>query len=93
METSTTNTAKSTTTPVTAAPAAAPAAPATAAPTGEELCGSTNILDTVHLKNLVDDLSRLYGTGVCTKVAKDTKVAAEKRLIEAIRANLDRYES
>ena len=90
METSTTNTAKSTTTPVTAAPAAAPAAPAT---TGEELCGSTNILDTVHLKNLVDDLSRLYGTCVCTKVAKDTKVAAEKRLIEAIRANLDRYES
>jgi hypothetical protein len=88
METSTTNTAKSTTTPVTAAPA-----PATAAPTGEELCGSTNILDTVHLKNLVDDLSRLYGTCVCTKVAKDTKVAAEKRLIEAIRANLDRYES
>ena len=93
METSTTNTAKSTTTPVTAAPAAAPAAPATAAPTGEELCGSTNILDTVHLKNLVDDLSSLYGTCVCTKVAKDTKVAAEKRLIEAIRANLDRYES
>jgi len=93
METSTTNTAKSTTTPVTAAPAAAPAAPATAAPPGEELCGSTNILDTVHLKNLVDDLSRLYGTCVCTKVAKDTKVAAEKRLIEAIRANLDRYES
>ena len=93
METSTTNTAKSTTTPVTAAPAAAPAAPATAAPTGEELCGSTNILDTVHLKNLVDDLSKLYGTCVGTKVAKDTKVAAEKRLIEAIRANLDRYES
>lgn len=69
------------------------AAPAATAPTGEELCGSTNILDTVHLKNLVDDLSRLYGTCVCTKVAKDTKVAAEKRLIEAIRANLDRYES
>ncbi len=60
-------------------------------PTAEELCGSTNILDTVHLKNLVDDLSKLYGTSVCTKVAKDTKVAAEKRLIEAIRANLDRY--
>ena len=57
----------------------------------EELCGSTNILDTVHLKNLVDDLSKLYGTSVCTKVAKDTKTAAEKRLIEAIRANLDRY--
>ena len=53
------------------------AAPATTAPTGEELCGSTNILDTEHLKNLVDDLS---------------KIAAEKRLIEAIRANLDRYE-
>ena len=59
--------------------------------TAEEICGSTNILDTVHLKNLVDDLSRLYGTSVCTKVAKDSKVAAEKRLIEAIRANLDRY--
>ena len=58
----------------------------------EELCGSTNILDTVHLKNLVDDLSKLYGTFVCTKVAIDAKVAAEKRLIEAIRANLDRYE-
>ena len=57
----------------------------------EELCGSTNILDTVHLKNLVDDLAKLYGTSVCTKVAKDTKTAAEKRLIEAIRANLDRY--
>ncbi|MDE6868165.1 MAG: hypothetical protein K2J83_03375 [Clostridia bacterium] len=60
-------------------------------PTAEELCGSTNILDTVHLRNLVDDLSKLYGTSVCTKVAKDTKTAAEKRLIEAIRANLDRY--
>ena len=60
-------------------------------PTAEEICGSTNILDTVHLKNLVDDLSRLYGTSVCTKVAKDSKVAAEKRLIEANRANLDRY--
>jgi hypothetical protein len=58
----------------------------------EELCGSTNILDTVHLKNLVDDLSKLYGTFVCTKVARDAKIAAEKRLIEAIRANLDRYE-
>ena len=51
-----------------------------------------NILDTVHLKNLVDDLSKLYGTCVNTKVARDTKIAAEKRLIEAIRANLDRYE-
>lgn len=60
-------------------------------PTAEEICGSTNILDTVHLKNLVEDLSRLYGTSVSTKVAKDAKVAAEKRLIEAIRANLDRY--
>lgn len=59
--------------------------------TAEEICGSKNILDTVHLKNLVEDLSKLYGTAVCTKVAKDTKVAAEKRLIEAIRANLDRY--
>lgn len=60
-------------------------------PTAEEICGSINILDTVHLKNLVDDLAKLYGTSVCTKVAKDSKVAAEKRLIEAIRANLDRY--
>ncbi|MCI9009715.1 MAG: hypothetical protein HFE27_00845 [Clostridia bacterium] len=60
-------------------------------PTSEEICGSTNILDTVHLKNLVDDLAKLYGTSVCTKVAKDSKVASEKRLIEAIRANLDRY--
>lgn len=60
-------------------------------PTAEEICGSTNILDTVHLKNLVEDLSKLYATAVCTKVAKDNKVAAEKRLIEAIRANLDRY--
>ncbi|MBD5636885.1 MAG: hypothetical protein HDP28_03565 [Clostridia bacterium] len=87
METSTTNTAKPTATCTTTS-----TAPATTASTGEELCGSTNILDTVHLKNLVDDLSKLYGTCVCTKVAKDTKVAAEKRLIEAIRANLDRYE-
>ena len=68
------------------------AAPATTASTEEEICGSTNILDTVHLKNLVEDLSKLYGTFVCTKVAKEAKVAAEKRLIEAIRANLDRYE-
>ena len=68
------------------------AMPVTAATTQEELCGSENILDTVHLKNLVDDLTKLYGTSVCTKVAKDKKVAAEKRLIEAIRANLDRYE-
>lgn len=67
-------------------------APVTSASTAEELCGSTNILDTVHLKNLVDDLSKLYSTSVCTKVAKDAKVASEKRLIEAIRANLDRYE-
>lgn len=59
--------------------------------TAEELCGSTNILDTVHLKNLVEDLSKLYGTSVSTKVARDSKIAAEKRLIEAIRANLDRY--
>ena len=67
-------------------------APVTTAPTAEELCGSMNILDTVHLKNLVDDLAKLYSTAVCTKVARDTKVTAEKRLIEAIRANLDRYE-
>lgn len=60
--------------------------------TAEELCGSVKILDTVHLKNLVDDLSKLYSTSVCTKVARDTKIAAEKRLIEAIRANLDRYD-
>ena len=59
--------------------------------TAEDLCGSSNILDTVHLKNLVDDLSKLYGTSVSTKVAKDAKVSAEKRLIEAIRANLERY--
>lgn len=65
--------------------------PATKQPTAEEICGSTNILDTVHLRNLVDDLARLYGTSVSTKVAKDSKIAAEKRLIEAIRANLDRY--
>lgn len=61
-------------------------------PTAEEICGSINILDTVHLKNLVEDLARLYGTSVSTKVAKDSKTAAEKRLIEAIRANLDRYQ-
>lgn len=67
-------------------------APVTTPSTSEELCGSENILDTVHLKNLVDDLSKLYSTSVCTKVAKDTKSAAEKRLIEAIRANLDRYD-
>ena len=79
METTTTNTTTIKTAPTTA-------------PSTEELCGSMNILDTVHLKNLVDDLSKLYSTPVCTKVARDTKVAAEKRLIEAIRANLDRYE-
>lgn len=68
-------------------------APAAAtAPNAEEVCGSVNILDTTHLKNLVDDLSKLYSTSVCTKVARDTKIASEKRLIEAIRANLDRYE-
>ncbi len=66
------------------------ATPAT--PTAEELCGSANILDTVHLKNLVDDLSKLYSTSVNTKVARDSKVVAEKRLIQAIRANLDRYD-
>lgn len=98
MEKISTNTAAPTATPVTTPPPTAPvtaapaAAPVTAKSTEEELCGSVNILDTVHLKNLVDDLAKLYGTSVCTKVAKDTKVAAEKRLIEAIRANLDRYE-
>ncbi len=66
--------------------------PATATCNAEEICGSVNILDTTHLKNLVDDLSKLYSTSVCTKVARDTKIASEKRLIEAIRANLDRYE-
>ena len=66
--------------------------PVTTAPTVEELCGSVNILDTVPLKNRLEDLSKLYSTAVCTKVARDTKIAAEKRLIEAIRANLDRYE-
>lgn len=68
------------------------ATPTTTEPTAEELCGSVKILDTTHLKNLVDDLSKLYSTSVCTKVARDTKIAAEKRLIQAIRANLDRYE-
>lgn len=68
------------------------ATPETTAPTAEELCGSSNVLDTVHLKNLVDDLAKLYSTSVCTKVARDTKVASEKRLIEAIRANLNRYD-
>ncbi len=96
MEPNTTNTSTPKT-PVTPAPATTPTAAPAAAPvtttSEEELCGSVNILDTVHLKNLVDDLSKLYGTSVCTKVAKDTKVAAEKRLIQAIRANLDRYES
>lgn len=67
-------------------------APTAPVPTAEELCGSENILDTVHLKNLVDDLSKLYSTSVNTKVARDSKVAAEKRLIQAIRANLDRYD-
>ncbi len=67
-------------------------APVSTTSTAEELCGSINILDTVHLKNLVEDLSKLYSTSVCTKVARDSKVASEKRLIEAIRANLDRYE-
>lgn len=67
-------------------------APSTTKTSTEELCGSANVLDTVHLKNLVDDLAKLYSTSVCTKVARDTKIASEKRLIEAIRANLDRYE-
>ena len=67
-------------------------APEVKEPTAEELCGSANILDTVHLKNLVDDLSKLYSTSVNTKVARDAKVTAEKRLIQAIRANLDRYD-
>ena len=66
--------------------------PATTTCNAEEICGSVNILDTTHLKNLVDDLSKLYSTSVCTKVARDTKIASEKRLIEALRANLDRYE-
>ena len=96
--TTTSTTAASATTPVTSASAATTATaptkaePVATAATGEELCGSENILDTVHLKNLVDDLAKLYGTSVCTKVARDKKVDAEKRLIEAIRANLDRYE-
>lgn len=88
MEKITTPTATPTPSP---APATAPA-PTPTVSAEEELCGSVNILDTVHLKNLVDDLAKLYGTSVCTKVARDTKVAAEKRLIQAIRANLDRYE-
>lgn len=80
---------KTTTTATTTSAPATTAAPAVSA---EEVCGSVNILDTTHLKNLVDDLSKLYSTSVNTKVARDTKVASEKRLIEAIRANLDRYE-
>ena len=88
MEKITTPTATPTPSP---APATAPA-PTPTVSAEEELCGSVNILDTVHLKNLVDDLSKLYATFVCTKVARDSKIAAEKRLIEAIRANLDRYE-
>ena len=94
MEKNITNTTVPTTASATTATtaAAAPTAPAAAPFTEEELCGSVKILDTVHLKNLVDDLSKLYGTFVCTKVARDAKVAAEKRLIEAVRANLDRYE-
>ena len=46
-------------------------APVTAANMGEELCGSENILDTVHLKNLVDDLSKLYVKSFCTMVSID----------------------
>ena len=78
------NTANTETTKVTSAPSALSSS-------AEEICGSENILDTIHLKNLVDDLSKLYSTSVCTKVARDAKVSSEKRLIEAIRANLDRY--
>lgn len=88
MEEKTTNTATS----VTTATPANTANTANSVNAAEELCGSVNILDTVHLKNLVEDLAKLYGTSVCTKVARDTKVASEKRLIQAIRANLDRYE-
>lgn len=91
METNTTITevpkAKPVTTATTVTTTTTPAA------TTEEICGSENVLDTIHLKNLVDDLSKLYSTSVCTKIARDTKIAAEKRLIEAIRANLDRYEA
>ena len=57
----------------------------------EEICGSTNRVDTLLLGNLVNDFTRLYGTTVNTKVAYEGKVAAEKRLIQAIKANLDRY--
>ena len=60
-------------------------------PTQEEICGSVGRVDTVHLTNLVAAFSKLYGTTVTTKVANDGKVAAERRLIQAIRANLDRY--
>lgn len=81
-----------TTKPVTPTETVTTTPPVATETTAEELCGSVKILDTVHLKNLVDDLSKLYGTSVSTKVARDTKVSAEKRLIEAIRANLDRYE-
>lgn len=60
-------------------------------PSAEEVCGSVGRIDTVHLTNLVSDFSKLYGTTVNTKVAYEQKVAAEKRLIAAIRATLDRY--
>lgn len=61
-------------------------------PTAEELCGSVNRVDTLLLGELVSDFVKLYGTSVATRVAKGNKTAAEKRLIEAIKANLDRYE-
>ena len=48
--------------------------------TAEEICGSTNILDTVHLKNLVEDLAKLYGTSVCTKVPKIPRLQRKKGL-------------
>ena len=87
MNTTTTTTATAAEAPIVKANTASMAMTTSA----EELCGSENILDILHLKNLVDDLSKLYSTSVCTKVARENKVAAEKRLIEAIRANLDRY--
>lgn len=90
--TPTTSSAVTTATTPTPPTTPAPATPTKPQPSAEEICGSVNILDTTHLKNLVDDLSKLYSTSVNTKVARDTKIAAEKRLIEAIRANLDRYE-
>ena len=60
--------------------------------TPEEVCGSVGRVDTLLLEQLTSDFVKLYGTPVYTKVAQESKTAAEKRLIEAIKANLARYE-